>query len=208
MMKIVIFGATGGIGGEAMRQALDAGHLVTAVARRPEAITLKHERLTVMQGDVMQPETLLAPVFGQDAVISAIGIPKDIPTTLYSDGVSNILAAMHVAGVTRILCISASGLDPGPWWQRHLAKPLLWRMFKYSYTDLVRMETVLQKSDAQWTILRPPRLSNKPRTGQYNSVINEHLYSGYTVSRADVADYMLKHLNDTHTYCGIVEIAY
>lgn len=207
-MNVIVFGSTGGIGIEAVRQALDAGHTVTAVARRPEAITIQHPHLTVVKGDAMQPDTLIAPMQGQDAVISALGIAKEAPTTLYSDGVRNILAAMDAAGVRRILCISASGIDPGPWWQKIIAKLLLWRFFHHMYSDLVRMEAVVQASDADWTVVRPPRLTDKPRTGTYQVAVNEHLKSGFTLSRADTADYMVRNLADRTTYCGVVEIAY
>lgn len=207
-MNVIVFGSTGGIGRESVRQALDAGHTVTAVARRPNAIEINHPRLTVVKGDAMQPDTLTAPMQGQDAVISALGIAKEGPTTLYSQGVSNIITAMRAAGVRRILCISASGLDPGPWWQRVFAKPLLWRAFNGMYSDLVRMEALVQASGLDWTVVRPPRLSDKPRTGKYQVAVNAHLKSGFTLSRADTADYMVRHLDDRATYCGVVEIAY
>src|SRR5262249_31935863 len=144
---------------------------------------------------------------GQDAVISTIGTTSHEPTTVYSQGDANILQAMGQVGVRRIVCISASGLDPGPLWQRLIAKPLLWRLFKESYTDLVRMETVVKKSGVDGTTIRPPRLSDGPRTGRYNVAINEHLRRCFIISRADLAAYMLTMLNDRATYCGIVEVA-
>jgi putative NADH-flavin reductase len=118
------------------------------------------------------------------------------------------MKAMQAAHVCRILCISATGLDPGPLLQRWIAKPLLWMAFKNPYSDMVRMENVVKGSDLDWTIVRPPRLSNKPRTGRYQIVVNERLHHGYTISRADVADYMLTHLDDRASYRAAVEIAY
>jgi len=144
----------------------------------------------------------------QDAVISAICISKDEPTTIYSAGIANIIRAMQANGVQRLMCISASGLDPGPLYQKIIAKLFLWRMLKNMYTDLVRMEAIVSASSVNWTIVRPPRLTDKERTGHYKIAINNHLPNGLMLSRADTADYMLKHLMDTQTYHGLVEIAY
>ena len=207
-MKLVVFGATGGIGARVVEQGLAAGHDVTAVARRPEAISVKHRRLTVVQGDVLSPQKLPAIIAGQDAVVSAVGARDRGPTTVYSAGASNVMQAMTAAGVRRIIAISASGLEPGPVWQRVVAKQVLWRVFKYMYADLVLMEQALSASDLDWTILRPPQLTDGPCTGHYQIAINRHLSHGSKLSRADTADYILKHLSDPATYHGVVEVAY
>jgi putative NADH-flavin reductase len=207
-MKVAVFGAGGGIGREVVRQALDAGHTVTAVARRPAAITLQHERLCVLPGDVLDAASIAPALKAQDAVISTIGIAKDEPTEVYSAGIRHIIAGMKAGGVRRLLCISATGIDPGPLWQRVVAKPLLWHFFRYSYTDTVRMEAVVRESGLDWTIVRPPRLSNKPHTGHYQIAINHHLRRCNSISRADVADYLVNHLDDVEASCGVVEVAY
>jgi putative NADH-flavin reductase len=207
-MKLIVFGATGGIGSQVISQALATGHTVTAVARHPAAITTQHARLTVVQGDVLEPHTLDQPIAGQDAVISALGVRTRAPTTVYSEGVANIMRAMQAANVRRLLCVSATGLDPGPLLQRWLAKPILWRIFKDMYTDLVSMEDHVKRSDLEWTIVRPPRLTDGPRTGQYHMAVNKQLTRGALISRADVADYMLTHLDDRSCYRAQVEIAY
>ncbi len=207
-MKIIVFGANGGIGSKVVQQGLAEGHQMTAVVRRPESITIQHPQLKVVQGDVLKPETIQAPMAGQDAVISAIGITKNEPTTVYSGGIANIIRAMQATGVQRLMCISASGLDPGPLYQKIAARLFLWTLFKHSYTDLVRMEAVVSASSVNWTIVRPPRLTDKERTGHYKIAVNKHLPNGFMLSRADTADYMLKHLTDAVTYRGLVEIAY
>jgi putative NADH-flavin reductase len=206
-MKLVVFGATGGIGSKVVEQALAAGHEVTAVARNPSAITLRHERLQVIQGDVLKPDTIRDSIVGKDAVVSALGARDLKLTTIYSEGVANIMQAMQTANVRRILCISASGLKPGIWWQR-LASIILWRVLNHMYTDLVRMESEVTASNLDWTILRPPQLTNGPRTGHYQSVVNRQLTRGSKISRADTADYIVNHLNDKATYRGLVELAY
>ena len=207
-MKIIVFGANGGIGSKVVEQALEEGHQVTAVVRRPASISIQHPQLKVVQGDVLKPDTIQAAMAGQDAVISSLGVTINEPTTVYSQGVANIIRAMQANGVQRLMCISASGLDPGPLYQKIIAKLFLWRAFKHSYTDLVRMEAIVNASSVNWTIVRPPRLTDKERTGHYKIAINKHLANGLMLSRADTADYMLKHLNDPQTYHGLVEIAY
>ncbi|HEX2622309.1 MAG TPA: SDR family oxidoreductase [Phototrophicaceae bacterium] len=207
-MKLIVFGATGGIGAHVVEQALAAGHEVTAVARRPSAITLKHERLNVVQGDVLDEASIRRAIVGKDVVVSAVGARDRNPTTVYSAGVANMMQAMQAAHVSRIFCISASGLDPAPLWQRLIAKPLLWFFLKNMYTDLVRMENEVSSTRLDWTILRPPQLTDGPRTGHYQSAVNKRLARILKISRADVADYIVTHLDDKTTYRGLVELAY
>jgi putative NADH-flavin reductase len=213
-MNIIVFGANGGIGIQTVEQGLEAGHAVTAIARRPDAVLklrpqlADHPNLRLCQGDVFDISSFDGAMHGQDAVISALGTAKSEPTTLYSEGMHNILRVMQDTGVRRVFCISASGLEPTPLLQRLIAKPMLWRMLHDMYVDLVRMEDIVKASTADWTIVRPPMLSDKPRTGKYNVGVNRGLRGGYTISRADVADYMLTHLSDPSTYRATVELAY
>lgn len=207
-MKIVVFGATGGTGREVVAQALAAGHQVTAVARNPAAVTLQHPLLQVLQGDVLSPETLAQAIAGKDVVVSAIGVRNRDATKIYSVGLKNILLAMQAAKVRRLICVSASGLDPGPKIQNLIAKPLLWRVFKEGYTDMLQMEVIVRASDIDWTIVRPPRLTDETRTGKYHVSVRKQLTHGWKISRADLADYIVKHLNDPATLRAMVEIAY
>ena len=151
-MKLVVFGSTGGIGAQVVEQALTVGHEVTAVARRPAAITLRHDCLRVVAGDVLDAGSVRAAIRGQEVVVSAVGARDHGPTTVYSAGVANLMQAMQAEGARRIICVSASGLDPGPLWQRLIAKPLLWLILKNMYTDLVLMENEVSASGLDWTI--------------------------------------------------------
>jgi putative NADH-flavin reductase len=206
-MKLIVFGATGGTGRQVVAQALSAGHTVTAVARRPDALAMRHERLTVLRGDVLEPATLVQPIAGQNVVVSALGARTRAPTTVFSAGVSNIMQAMKTAGVRRLICISAAGLDPGPGLLRSIAKSILYRMLKHSYDDLRRMEALIKENGLDWTIIRAPRLTNKPRTGHYQIATNQHLSRGASIARADLADYIVTHLVDSGSYRALVEIA-
>ena len=127
---------------------------------------------------------------------------------VYSDGVGNILQAMQPAGVHRLICISATGLDPGQFLQHYIAKPILWRILHNMYTDLACMEERVKGSAVDWTIIRPPQLNDKPRTGRYQVAYNKHLPAAWSISRADLADYIVQHLADPATYRAWVEVAY
>ncbi len=207
-MNLVVFGSTGGIGRLVVEQALAAGHHVTAVARNPAAITLRHECLEVDQGDVQDLQEVQAAITGRDAVISCVGVRGSAPTTVYSAGVANMIQAMQSAQVRRLVCVSASALDPGPFWQRPFAKLVLWRIFKEMYTDLVRMEAVVEHSSLDWTILRPPTLTDGRHTGRYQVGVNKHLNPCISISRADLADYIVGHIGDPEAYRALVEVAY
>jgi len=205
-MNLIVFGSTGGIGRQVVAQALEAGHQVTAVARRPEMLTIQHERLRVVRGDALELASFQQALTGQDAVASALGIVTKEATVFYSSSMRNIVAAMQAAGVHRLLCVSAGATDPGGW-QRRIIKPILWRLYGGMYTDLLRMEAGVKASGLDWTIVRPPRLLDKPRTGRYHVAVNGHLMFGNNIARGDVADFMLTHLTDSAMYGATVELA-
>jgi putative NADH-flavin reductase len=185
---------------------------VTAIARNPAALTLQHKRLKVLQGDVLAPVTLPVTlpeaVSGQDAIVFAVGAADRSPTRVYSAGVMNVLMAMCEARVRRLICVSASGHDPGALIQKLIARPLLWWIFKHGYTDMSHMEIIVKASSIDWTILRPPRLTHGERNGRYKVAVNKQLSNGWLLSRADLADYIVKHLRDPTTYRSMVEVAY
>ena len=205
-MKLIVFGSTGGIGRQVIIQALETGHQVTAVARSPEKLAIQNDRLEVVRGDALDLVSFQSTLTGQEMVISALGILTKEPTVFYSSSMQNILQAMRTAGVRRLLCISAGATDPGGW-QRLIIKPILWRMHGEMYIDLLRMEAAVKASGLDWTILRPPRLMDQPRTGHYQVGINRHLLFGNSIRRADVADFIVTHLTDPAVYCATVELA-
>lgn len=198
-MKIAVFGSTGGTGRQLVRAALERGHSVTVAARDPARVPVTHERLTVRRADVLDRDSVAAVVHGTDAVLSAIGAGAGrAPTTLYSAGVANILAAMHTANVRRFVGISAAPVaarSEATVLERLLLFPMLYRFFGGGYRDMRRMEELLRVSDAEWTILRPPRLTDKPPTGHYRTAPN-HLRGGRRITRGDLAAAMLDLLED------------
>lgn len=209
--NIVVIGANGGIGRQTVELALQQGHHVTAILRHPDNLKLEHANLTIVKGDIMHPETLEKSLQNADAVISAIGKDSFKPTTLYSQGNKNILAAMQKAGAKRVFFISASGLHVNPTHSlivKFATKYILQRLLKNMYADLARMEKIVSSSPLNWTIMRPPRLINKPVTGVYRFSINSVLKNGLSISRADIAHYILNNVSNETIYKTVVEIAY
>lgn len=214
-MNLFIAGANGGIGRQAVKQALAAGHKVTALVRNPAKLLLSHPNLEIVQGDIQKQETFAHYLRHQDAVVSALGVSGglfgDKPTTLYSGGNANLLAAMQQHGVKRACFISASAVEISPvlpWYVRLIARYILQNLLRHMYADLREMEAFIKASAIDWTIIRPPQLTDGPLTGNYRVAVNHFLKNALKISRADVAHFMLANLANAATYQGTVEIAY
>ena len=211
MSKIIVFGATGGTGKQVVEQALEEGHKVTVIVRNPDAITMNHRNLEIIKGDVLQPITFENALKEKDAVVSCLGSKVGKPTVVYSKGTSNIASAMSKAEINRIICISAGAVIVPPkisLLMKFVAKHILQRIFKYMYADMLLMEKNLKESPLNWTVIRPARLTNKKHTGKYRTTVNEALSNPSKISRADLADYIIKHLNDEKTFKATIEISY
>ena len=207
---IAILGANGGIGRQAVELALKAGHHVTAILRNPANLTLVHTTLTLVQGDVMKPESLIKHFKNKDVVISAIGKTSLAETVLYSQGNSNVLEAMEASGVNRVFFISASGLAVNPSHSivvKLATRFILQKILKKMYADLTRMEAIVKKSPLNWTIMRPPKLTNEALTGRYRFSIDHFLKNGLKISRANVAHFMIGNLFNAEIFKTTVEIA-
>lgn len=210
-MKRLVFGATGGSGARLLRQALDAGHDVTAVARDPGGITVRdHARLTVVTGDVLEPRAWKDRVAGHDAVLSCLGSrDRRSPTVVHSRGTSTIIDAMRSAGVRRLMCLSSAGLDISPdisLGQRLVTRFLIQRLYRYGYAGMATMERVVAASDLDWTIIRPPMLTDGPLTGHHRAAAG-HLPKARSISRADLAHYMLDHVGERGTWHKTIEVS-
>lgn len=209
-MRLIVFGSTGGTGRQLVQQALAVGHTVTAIARNPAMLDFQHRNLSVIRADVLHTPGFEEAMHGQDAVLSALGFRSRRDVHVYSQGVANITAAMNRAGIKRIVCVSAAAVETNPtlsWIYRVLTK-LLQTILKQPYTDVLRMEEYLKETTLDWTIVRPPRLTNGTVTGKYRFAVNKWLTHCTTISRADLAHFMLAHINDTSVFKSITEVAY
>ncbi len=207
---LLIFGATGRTGIRVVEIALEKGYAVTAVVRNPAALKITHPCLLVHKGDILQAGSFQSIVHGKDAVISCIGESSAKPTRLFSDGLSNVLSAMERSGVKRLVCMSASGIEVSPehpFLLRLAVKYILQQILKNAYADIRRMEKLIRDSNTDWTIVRPPRLTNGPLTGKYRFAINGYLKKCYAIRRADLAHFIVNNIMNPEMYRAVVEVA-
>jgi putative NADH-flavin reductase len=193
-------------------QALELGDLVTAVTRRPDEFPISHERLTVLAGDVYDAVDVDKAVAGQDAVLSALGVPYGREAvTVYSAGITNIMAAMRAHGVRRLVCVSSSATEPNPrpqggfFFEKVLQPFFVGVMGRTVYADMRRMEALVSSSELDWTIVRPSGLFNAPEVSAYRT--DEGHTDGRFTSRADLAAAMLRQLDDDTYSRRIVAVA-
>jgi uncharacterized protein YbjT (DUF2867 family) len=211
-MRVTVFGATGGIGGHIVRQALDAGHKVTAVVRDPARFDVSHPALEVATVPGLTDPEVLRPVLeARDAAISGVGPRgrKDGPVA--SSTTRGILRAMEASGVRRFVAVSAVPVGPVPesesFVNRRILLPFISAFARDVYVDLAEMEDEIRRSTTEWTIVRPPKLVNKPLTGKYRTIVGGNVPRGYTISRADVAHLMLRVLEQPETIKQTIGIA-
>ncbi len=210
IVRVVIFGSTGGTGRLLVEQALDQGHHVTAQARTPEKLVgLAHPGLSIARGDVLDPADVERAVAGQDAVLCAIGAGAE-RTTLREDGTRNIVAAMEKEGVSRLVCLSSLGVGDSRANLSFFTRYVIVAIFlRHAFADHERQEAVVRGSSLDWTIVRPPHLRDGPRTGSYRHGFppTDHDIKGW-ISRADVADFMLKQLTDDTSVRRALGVSY
>jgi putative NADH-flavin reductase len=200
-MKLFVIGATGRTGQEIVQQALERGHHVTAFVRSPEAVNLKHERLTVFQGNAADENQLAEPMQSHDAVLSALG-PREVfkPSSLLHDSALAITRAMQRSGVKRLLSLSAAAHFPG------IPNRIVSFILRNHMRDSLAMEKVVQKSGLNWTIARPPRLT-QGQYATYRSREGAAPEKGFTLSRKAVAAFMLDAIDQKKHFQKIVGIA-
>jgi putative NADH-flavin reductase len=210
-MKLTIFGATGATGKCLVTGALAAGHEVTAAVRDPGRMTIPPSaRLHVVTANVMDPAAIGPVVAGADAVLSALGPHGTGPTTVSQDSVRGIIQAMDKTGVRRLVTISGAIVtDDGlGFFMRYLVFPLVRIRLRNVCADMRAAEREVRASQLDWTIIRPPTLTNKPARGSYRIAIDRNLAYGSTLSRADLATCMLKVLGDPSTVHHAISTAY
>lgn len=198
-MKLAIFGATGRTGKPLVEQALKAGHEVVVLVRTPSKLIIQHPKLTVLQGDAMNPADVDKVVQGSDAVISVLGQSKDSPRDMQTVAITNIIAAMNKYGIKRLVSLTGAGVDDPrdrPKFANHLIKLALKMMSGHVLKDAENHADAIRKSDLDWVIVRGPMLTDGPHTGNYR-VGWVGVNTGARLSRANLADFILKQTTDT-----------
>ncbi|MBW4721688.1 NAD(P)-dependent oxidoreductase [Saccharothrix obliqua] len=202
-MKVTVFGATGGTGTRVVARAQAAGHDVVAVVRTANGRDVV--------ADVLDPDSIGPVIAGSDAVVTAIGARGRGPTTVQTDTTASIVEAMKAHGVRRLVVVSNSGMvvdEHDDALSRYVVKPILRRVFKHPWADMADMERVVRASGLEWTIVRPPRLTDGPRTGKYRTAVDTNLRRGTTISRGDLADLVVGCLDDPATTGHAVAVGY
>ncbi len=194
-MKLLIFGSTGSIGRQLVGQALEQGHTVSAFARNPTKAGFdEHPNLHIFRGDVLDVASVEKAVHDQEAVLCALGAGRK--GNVRSEGTRNIVRAMEQAGVKRLICQTTLGMGDSRGNLNFFWKYVMFGFFlRDAYADHAIQEEHVRQSQLDWVLVRPAAFTDGPRTSHYQHGFNASA-SGLSlkISRADVADFMLKQL--------------
>jgi len=198
-MRVLVIGASHGIGLETVRETLRAGHEVRAFARSAPSIPIDDPKLEKVRGDAVNRESVEAAVQGMDVVVQALGVGlSDLikPVRLFSEATRVLIPAMTAKGVRRL--ISVTGFGAG---DSRASIPLLQKVpfevvFGRAYADKSAQERLIKESGLDWTIARPGILTNGPRTRGYKILAEPQQWRNGVISRADVADFLVRQIAD------------
>lgn len=189
-MKLAIFGASGATGRHLVQQALARQHEVKVLIRHVDSLPDQHERLTRVVGSLDNPLVVQSVIEGADAVISVLGARKGEAQTVCSDGIRSILVAMQTSNVHRLIALSAFGAG-----ETHDASMFI-RFVRTVISEKMRdkdeMEKSVKASAVDWTLVRPPRLTNGEASGQYRADMTLKPGISGSISRADLAGFILQ----------------
>ena len=198
-MRVLIIGASKGIGLETTRQALDAGHDVRALARSATAISVSNPSLEKMRGDALKTEDVEAALVGVDVVIQTLGVGLgDLfrPVHLFSDATRVLIAAMRSQVVKRLICVTGFGAGDSRASISCLQRLPFQIVFGRAYDDKSLQEQLIKESELDWTIARPVVLTNGPRTGRNRILSEASQWRNGIISRADVAEFLVRQIGD------------
>ena len=198
-MRVLIIGASKGIGLETTRQALDNGHFVRALARSATAIAISNSSLEKIRGDALKPEDVKAALVGVDVVIQTLGVGLgDLfrPVHLFSDATRVLITAMRSQGVKRLICVTGFGAGDSRASISCLQRLPFQIVFGRAYDDKSVQEKLIKESELDWTIARPGVLTSGPRTGRYRILSEASQWRNGIISRADVAEFLVRQIED------------
>jgi putative NADH-flavin reductase len=195
-MNVLVFGATGIVGRELVTQGLEMGHTVTAFARDPSKLEIKHPSLEIFQGDVMDSALVDQAVAGHDAVLVALG--AGTKGEVRSKGTCNIIQVMQENGVRRLVCLSTLGVGDSRAHLNFYWKYIMFGMLlRAAFADHVSQEEHVKRSGLDWTIVRPAAYTDGEQTGNYRHGFPATAKGlKLKISRADVAEFVLTQLAD------------
>lgn len=198
-MRVLIIGASKGIGLETTRDALDSGHDVRALARSATAIAISNPSLEKMRGNALKTEDVKAALVGVDVVIQTLGVGLGElfrPVHLFSDATRVLIQAMKIQGVKRLICVTGFGAGDSRASISCLQRLPFQIVFGRAYDDKSLQEQLIKESELDWTIARPGVLTSGPRTGQYQILSESSQWRNGIISRADVAEFLVRQIGD------------
>ena len=198
-MRVLIIGASKGIGLETTRQALAAGHRVRAFARSADAIRLQDARLDKFRGDALKAADVEAALEGVDVVIQALGVGfGDLfrPVRLFSDATRVLVRAMEAKGVKRLIAVTGFGAGDSREAIGLIQSLPFSLVFGRAYDDKSEQERLIRQSSLEWTIARPGVLTDGRRTGRAKILADPSQWRNGTIARADVADFLVRQIED------------
>ena len=194
-MKLIVFGASSPTGKLLVEKALAAGHNVTAFVRDASKLGITNEKLRVVTGDALNPAQVDDVVNGSDAILSALG-PKGKPMVMAAESTKNIVSAMEKHGVKRLVVVSVAGIAvPQDKRGFNLISVLIKFFLKDVFVDRENQLAVLESSKVDWVAVRVPRLTDDAATGSVKAFFGNPSPS-QKVTRADLADFMLRQLTE------------
>lgn len=194
-MRLAVFGGSRGVGRQVIEQALAAGHEVRALLRAPDAFDLAHAQLTIVPGNVLEAADVAACIAGAEAVVCSLGNTKNNPAGVVTTGTKQIISAMQAAEVRRLVVVTSIGVGDSADQVPMAFKLLMKTVLKGVMEDKEGQETAVKASNLDWIIIRPGGLTDGPRTGSYKAGMDKSIRAGQ-VSRADVAEFVLKQLTE------------
>jgi uncharacterized protein YbjT (DUF2867 family) len=202
MAKVLVVGSSRGIGLETVKAALRAGHSVRALARSAASMPIQNAGLDKVAGDALDSDTIRNALEDIEAVIQTLGVdisPRAIfeCTTLFSQSTRILVDAMKAAGVKRLIVVTGLGAGDsrghGGLLYDAVVFPLL---LKRVYDDKDVQEWTIRSSGLDWTIVLPGLLTNRPATTRYRVLTASKDWRFGAISRADVADFLVRQIDD------------
>lgn len=202
-MKVIIFGATGFSGQAILANSIKQGHEVTILVRDASKIPINHQNLTIVEGNVLNPQTVASVLHHQEAVIQCLGVSgkgDGKPTTFISDATKIIVDEMQNKKIKRLIAMSNVGAGNSiafqPWFFTKIILPYFMKWLKVIIEDKNRMEPIIMNSNLDWTIVRCPNIVDKPAKGRCNATLDgKGLKLSITLS--DLSKFMVDQLKQT-----------